>query len=406
MSPPNYTTSFMPLATGWLRRYLEAMVAMNSEMPLPFHYLSAACVLGHMLGMDHARWVKLGMGVEVFPNVSVLLLSPAGKCRRGEGTKFVMKMARDAGCNVFEGKATPEGLADELKDNPNTILYSEELSTLISRREHQSDLIPFLTKALLVGKGQMDWRTRGAGKKITVGPFNLSFLGTTAPSWFVDTMPAEAYDGGFMSRLLVCHLEERDTFHIDMNAEGDYRETLRVLAGELVGLVGRMPVGHIKGSAAANKWIKEFYPGNEAEIIEDSRMEPHRNRRPANLLRLGMIIACSEGRGEIDEGHVETAHGVLKYLEPTMHSMYAGTDNIAHDVGRAETKVLARLRSCGGEMEHKEMVQFCGRHVKGGMRSIRDLLEGLCEKGLVKKVNKPFMGPNTWPPMGWQAGGE
>ena len=117
---------------SWIREYLVEMQTSKNEMPLPFHFLSACVVLGQMMGLE--TWATLARGVRIYPNVNTILLSPAGKCRRGEGTKITVKIAREAGVNILSGKTTPEGLSEELRQNGNLLLYVEELSMLLSKQ--------------------------------------------------------------------------------------------------------------------------------------------------------------------------------------------------------------------------------------------------------------------------------
>lgn len=401
---PNYQRDFLPLIPpGFFRRYLDTMVGLRNECPLPFHFLGAAVVMGQLLGLT--RWVSMGGGATAFPNVNVLLISPAGRGRRGEGTKLAVAMAEAAGVNVFGGTATPQGLADELLDRRSTLLYVEELSMLLSKKDYQRAIIPFLTGALICGRRPLTERTRVGGKKIRIGNVNLSMIGTTAPEWWVTTMPREAYEGGFQSRFLVCFLPERDTFHLDIEDQTDWGRVVGELAQELKALVEAMPEGQLIGGEGASGWLKSFYEENEHQEVEDPRMEAHRNRRPANLLRLALLLACSDGSTSIEVAHLEAARGIMNYIEPSISRMYEATDLWQHKVVKAEEKVVAKVRSLGGAMGHRALVAFAMRQIEGGDHiAARRLLEGLEEKGLIKRESGGFASPTYWPPKSWRVG--
>lgn len=389
---------FIKLAGGgWLGRYLAAMEGMDNEMPLPFHLLSAMVVMGQLVGLR--SWAMLDKSIEVFPNVNSLLLSPAGRCRRGEGTKMAIRVGRYAGVNVFEGKVTPEGLADELYQRASCLLYVEELSVLFSKKDYQRPIIPFLTKALLTGRAQFEERTRTGGARKTLRDINLSMLGTTAPDWFFDAMPEEAYGGGLMSRYLVCYLTDREVVHVDIDADGSYDDVLIKLGQELRAVTDALPAGKMRATPAAQRWFNEFYHANETREIADVRMEPHRNRKPANLMRVALILACSDGATGIEVGTLERAEALLAYLDPTLVAMWEHTDVAGNEVGRAEQRVVRVMRQRGGRIGHGAMMRELGKSV-GAARSLRSVLEDMEQKGLIGRgcgVGEQ----RTWPPSGW-----
>lgn len=404
LSTPNHLTkmdnSFLSLVPkGWIRTYMEAMQEAQNEMPMAFHFLAASVVIGQMIGLE--AWATLARGVRIYPNINGLLLSPAGQCRRGEGTKITAKLAALAGVNVLSGKTTPEGLQDELMENGNTLLYVEELSMLLTKQDFQLPIIPMLTKLLLHGDGKVDTRTRGGGKKII--PFvNLSALFTSAPDWFMTTIPAEAFGGGMMSRFLVCCLSDRDVHHIDIQADDqDALGVISKLAKQLADLKGLM-TGHIVGTDDAQRWVEPWYLDNESKNIEDGRLAPHRNRKPANLLRLAMILQASRGESVLTKEALENSLAVLDWFEPTLVRLYGITEEITSHLAKGEKRIINKLSSVqGNELLHAELAQNCASYFYHGTREMKACLEGLCEKGLVEPVylhNRP----RKWPPLGWR----
>src|SRR5574340_1125199 len=130
---------------GWFRELCEAWLTMHMEMPLQFAVLSGMVAMGNLIGYDaHAR----AGGTKVYPNLNGLLASPAGLCRRSRGTEVVMNMADVAGCHVYRGKATREGLLDELVDYPRTLLYADEIAEVLNKREYQETITQFFASML------------------------------------------------------------------------------------------------------------------------------------------------------------------------------------------------------------------------------------------------------------------
>jgi hypothetical protein len=362
------------------------------------HFLAGAVVIGQMVGLG--AWATLAKGVRIYPNLNALLLSPAGKCRRGEGTKIVTSVARRAGVNVFAGKISPEGLVDELAENGSLLLYSEELSMLLTKQDFQLPLIPVLTKLLLHGEGQAEVRTRTMGERRGVPYVNLSALFTSAPDWFMQTIPEEAFGGGMMSRFLVVCLDDREVYHVDIQAEDTGDSMLDELAKQLSYCRGVLK-GHVKGDNTAQKWMEEWYYENETAAVEDERLLPHRNRKPANLLRLAMVLAASAGTAELSRTRLEQSLAIINWMEPTLVKLYGLTDAGKSVVARGEGRVLTLLGTVN-ELDHSVLVRRCASYFKGGTKELRGCLEGLLEKGLVEAVYREVH-TRGWPPKLWRA---
>ena len=367
-------------------------------MPLPFHFLAGAVVIGQMIGLT--AWATLAKGVRIYPNINGLLLSPAGKCRRGEGTKITIKLANMAQCNILSGKATPEGLADEIGEHGDVLLYVEELSMLLTKQDFQRPIIPVLTKLLLHGDGPADMRTRTMGQKITIDYVNLSALFTSAPDWFMTTIPEEAFGGGLMSRFIVCCLDERDRYHIDIQADDETGAGILSNLGQRLGELRGVLQGHIRGTNDAAEWINAWYMENETAVLTDDRLGPHRNRKPANLLRLALILGAAGRSPHLTADRLQQALGILNYMEPTLMKLYGLTDEVVSRMDRGEKKIINKFGlTQDQEVLHRELAQTCAPFFDRGMRDMRVCLEGMVEKGIIAPV---FRNTTIWPPRAWR----
>jgi hypothetical protein len=350
-----------------------------------------------MIGLR--AWATLSKGVRIYPNVNGLLLSPAGKCRRGEGTKITMKIAQGTMLNVFSGKQTPESLCDELIDNGDTLLYVEELSMLLTKQDFQRPIIAVLTKLLLHGDGVVQLRTRKQGKK-EIPYVNLSALFTSAPEWFMTTIPEEAFGGGLMSRFIVCCLDDREIYNIDIQSDDEQsREVITALTRDLSKCYGVLE-GHIKGTDEAQEWVEAWYLENEQYDVTDTRLAPHRNRKPANLLRIAMILGAAALDPVLTAERLEQALAILNYFEPTLVKLYGITEETVSTMDRGEKRIMHKLSAINGaELTHRDLARACSIYFRGGTREMRHCLEGMVEKGLVNAEYKG--GIRSWPPASW-----
>jgi len=386
--------------SGYFHTYLRKMEEWNNEMPFIFHLMSIMVVLGNKLGFGiHGT---LDRGVEIFPNINTILLSPAGKCRRGEGSKFAAKVARGLGMNVHEGRCTPEGLMDKLSSDVDVLLYVEELSVLFSKRDFLRDIIPFLTKVLLNSGGQIDELTRTNGV-MTAAKANLSCIFTTAPDWFLTTIPEEAFGGGLMSRFMPVYMPDREVIHVDIGAG---RHGLRdgsvwsEFAMEMQKLVNFLPRGYMEPLGEAEEWFNNWYHDNENKVVDDDRMDPHRNRAPANVLRLAMILAVSNGEKKITKERCIQAEELHKRMEASTWQMYGYTDNKTRGVDSVRKRIYNVL-SKGVPMAHAEFLKKVLSYAKS-MDKLKSVIGEMMEMGEMTMINKAGQKPGDYPPAFWQ----
>jgi len=237
------------------------------------------------------------------------------------------------------------------------------------------------------------------GERRTIPYVNLSALFTSAPDWFMTTIPEEAFGGGLLSRFIVCCLNKRDINHIDIQADDKAAdEVTSKLATGLPRISGQFK-GHVKGTDDAQEWITSWYLSNEAKVLEDERLSPHRNRKPANLLRLAIILAAAAEEPILSKQRLEEALAIIDWIEPTMHLLY-GLASVSTQWSKGEKRVLQLLSKEGGEMVHTDLANRACSYFKGYTKELRYALDGMVEKGLVEAVYRN--GVRSWPPLGWK----
>ncbi len=205
-----------------------------------------------------------------------------------------------------------------------------------------------------------------------------------------------------MSRFIPCYLPEREVFHVDPNAEDDEDEWLEALGTQLKLLLQNAPKGHVKMSEPGVEWFVPWYMENERKVVLDVRLEPHRNRAPANALRVALLLAVSNGEKSISKGRITQAVRILNWIAPTMWAMYGFTDEMSSGVSRGEKIVVATLaKGTESTLLHCELTKGCMNRL-GGLKEMKEVVWGLVEKGIVEPIYKTGQVPSGWPPRGWR----
>jgi len=280
------------------------------------------------------------------------------------------------------------------------------LSTLLGKRDYQRPIIPMLTKLMTNNGGSLDFRTRTGGRR-SVPKANLSCLFTTAPEWFMTSIPEEAYSGGFMSRFIPCYLEQREVFHVNPNPDPAELESDRVkkklLAAGLKELIANFPKGSIFMTPEAAGDFVTWYDESERQIPLDERLRPSATRKPAHILRLALVLAAAKGEGEICAERLEQAIKLMDWYMATLWHMYGYNEDFVNQVKKLDVKVVEALRKRGNEALHGELMRACYKYF-GDKRKMQAHMEAMEEQQIVTRINRPGypLDYKAWPPRAWK----
>jgi hypothetical protein len=380
---------------GWLRRLCDAWREMHMEMPLQFVVLTGMAVVGNVIG--YRAWCKVAGDSFVYPNLNALLVSPAGLCRRSAGTSTIISIARSAGIEVYEGKATREGLIDELMESPNVLVYEDEIAEIVSKREHQQSMTVFLPKILLSPPRTIHERTRGGGKVTLHNPM-VTCVFTGAPDWFYTQMPKEASGGGFLRRFIKCCLDDRETFYINFNDDTD-GGAIKSRLGTDLGDCVRPLQGRLRASDDVNKWIETYYAANEKLLRETPIrwMVPHLSGKPSDLVRIAVVLVAAARETQLSIERLEQAKALIDYYESTLallHGEIGGSGDY-----HIEAMVLKMLD--GDVTPHGPLIAKVKAATQASVNEIGRVLKGMAEMGTITRVDGAG-GRVVWPPVGWR----
>ena len=389
-----YVDDFSPMlekhgVRGWLRRYVEH--TRGSESPTAFHFASALAVLGSSLHRE--VWIDQAI-YKVYPACRVFLIGPSGYTHKSTAANYAVTLGEESGQLVrLMDEGTQEGLKKQLSaiskktGSATGLLFSSELGTLLGKQDYSLGTVQALTDLF----DNRDSITRVLANKPAAKLKNIavSAILCSNEEWAVSSIPASAFGGGLMSRLLVFFQSSTDR---------EFSRPPKPPLGEremLVQMLSR--VGVIKGEfeldLEAGKWFDERYSWIRKTAPDDERMEPMWSRYPDHLLLLGMLFSVSEMIEDaydekitlttepltIQVHHFQQADAVLRWLMQYLPKVYAflGLTQFGTDA----TKILRFIARKGGRASEKEI----GRKMKMLKRNLFEQLDTLVSYGYLTK---------------------
>lgn len=365
MNRLEYKDDFMPLvpSKGLLRDYVN--YTLKTESPTPFHAFSFLTVLGAMLG----RQIHVDQQIfQIWPNMCTILVGPSGEVSKTTAANFAVSLGHksegalaaheslafgEGRFDLIAEKATSEAIHTHLagKDPATGLIYTPELSTFLNKKEYNKSLIQDLTRLwdcpdYLVVRTQA--RAREALRNVAV-----SFLGCSNEAWLVDSLPEDAFKGGFMARVLQVYQPATDRIYPEP-------ERLDASLGEQIayGLVeSAICKGIVTKTRAASKYYVKRYHEIKKNFPEDERMKPFFARLPDHMLRLAMLLSVCESRSEsvfITDEQLFQADQIMNWILKWLPKVYAfmGVTNVGADARR----ILFALQKNGGRMARHELI--------------------------------------------------
>lgn len=303
--------------------------------------------------LERKVWI-VSQGAEIYPNLYIFIVGPpgVGKTRQlnlagelyntltGSGTEY-HKVAR-----VSLTKASlMDQLSAAVRTPPNgmetfnsMLILSYELGALIPNYDPD-----FLNALTYIYDGiKYDEQRRGTkNDPLIIDRPQLTMVGCTTPSYLVNTMPPNAWDQGFLARVIIIYSSETELLPLNLNDEHPYdnKELQAALAADLKEMASRTGKLQFTAEAATliHKWNNdEGENSREATAPTHPRLQHYNTRRPVHLLKLCMIAAADVGNDRIDVREVQLAFNWLFEAESQMNQVFmamasGGIASVIHD---------------------------------------------------------------------------
>lgn len=279
------------------------------ETTTKFAVWSAVWAISTLLKRDaYMKWFPKN----IYPNIYVLFVAPPRICAKSTAVDFCEDAFREVPAilesvdervayrkhlNLHHSKITPEAINDLLEPKESNVqgeliergsevaFIVSELTTFLGKQKYNVGLVDALTK-LYDSRDVDDEMTRGQGKKIFKDIY-VTLFGATTPSSFRDSIPQEAFGGGFMSRVIIAKEEAPTRYYpIPMQIPGapDVGELAQRLSWIALNAFGEYQFSR-EAYDKYTKWYRRF-----KDSLVDNPQGDSLARLDTNLIKLCIIM--------------------------------------------------------------------------------------------------------------------
>jgi hypothetical protein len=208
----------------------------------------------------------------------------------------------------------------QLRYHSSISVFSEELSVFLGQQNTK-----FLADLTDWFDCPDDWtyRTKGSGTDKIVG-ICPNILGATAPDWLKSILPAEAFGGGFTSRIIFVVEEEKRQLVSNPTIAPEILAMREGLISDLqqMALMAGPYLFHNDTMVFYEDW---YVKQSKRPPIKDPLFAGYCERRATHLLKLSMVVSASRSNSRIVyQEDLERALLLLEAIEPKMPRTFLG----------------------------------------------------------------------------------
>ncbi len=295
----------------------------NTEPPYLYRKWVAASTIAAVL---QRKCVLKWGNIEHFPNMYVVLVGPAGRCRKGTAMKFGEYFLNHLGITLAANSTTREALIEAIEASKHDLLDDKTQKPIshCSITVYSSELTVFLgydNKQLMTDltnwydcEDRWSYHTKNKGKNDIVGMW-VNLIGATTPETIQMCMPKDAIGMGLTSRIVFVYEDDKEKTVVLPTSVEALREPLE---RDLESIYTMRGVFHTDDEC--KKKYAEWYLSHErTDLFKERMLAKYIERRPAHLWKLCMICNASRTDHMMVEG--EDFDRALKMLRATEINM-------------------------------------------------------------------------------------
>lgn len=327
---------------NWIESFLT--FTEETEPPVNFRRWVAISVIAGCL----ERKCYLSWEGRLFPNMYVVLVSPAGRARKGTAMGYGRVFLEEMGVHLSPETTTREALIRVLNESltlnqnetTNTFhrsmtIYADELAVFLNQ-QGDTRMIRDLTDWF---DCRSTWRymTKDKAKSDEMANVFVNMCGGTTPETMASIMPREVIAGGLSSRIIFVYEKDKGKI-IPIPARMPIQDELEPL---MIGDLHRIKA--MKGEFKTTEQFLELvdkwtYEHENNPPFQGTLLASYAERRRVHAIKLAMI--CCAARTDsmvIDAQDLNLSIQVLKITEVNMLLAFAG-------VGQSDlTQIMPRV---------------------------------------------------------------
>lgn len=277
----------------------------------------------------------------VYMNMYVMLVAESGVTRKSSAVRSATKLGRrfieqvDPTMDLLEARTTPEALEARLHASANVHGHSHlaisvsELVTFLGREKYNISMPGLLTDLYDCPEIRTSGGTLNRGQSVLRQVY-VSFISASTPSWLARAVNPDVVEGGFTSRCIFVHAEQRKK-RIAWPDEVEDNEAQDVLVGTLAAI--RYTADRYKTigiTANGRKRFENWYrtrPENR-----DPFRASFESREDAHILRVAAFLAINDDAWEIQHHHITRAIEIVQEAKDGGAKIFAGAGTSSRTV--------------------------------------------------------------------------
>jgi hypothetical protein len=369
---------------NWIKGYL--FYTQHQESPEEFHTWVALSNIAGAL----RRQVFFDMGYFlVYPNLYIVLVSPAGKCKKSTAMRLGREVLTQGvvGVHFSPDSTSRERLIQDMSQIFNDgqsamTAHSSEFASMLTTSG--LDMVAFLTD-IYDSPSEWQHRTKSSGTNKIKSPY-LNLLAGTTPDYLTRTMPLDTIGIGLTSRVIFVYSDKPRRRPPRPKLSEDQKAVLELLQADL-NQISQLHGEFTFADPDTEKFYDEWYMSRveRPNPTGDSRLAGFYERKPVHLLKVAMCIsAAMDDSMKITMQHLEMAFELFDRIEPNMLQVFAGVGRnpLAQDVNQLWADILAEPEG----FTKPEVIQRLMMHCNS--EQIDEVLDTLITLGRVKLDTK------------------
>jgi len=284
------------------KNWLQSLAEYVEDTESPRHFWFWSGIFCMSCALQRKVWIPYGID-PIYPNIYILLVAPPGKCRKGAPTGFSKRLLTEAQLPTFVDSPTKRAFTKQLAENAKNYAYSyngitrpqsicaivsKELSSFLAT--DPKGMIEVLTD-LFDSDDVWKYKTSDKGEDKLYNVCVSCLLAST-PMWIARNLPEEAIGGGFTSRLLMIHGEEK---YKRVAIPSVPNEALWKKLLHDINWISTKLIGEFEWEIGAKDLFTEWYNtlGEKTKATSDERLHGTVERLHINALKTAMCLRVS-----------------------------------------------------------------------------------------------------------------